>query len=76
MEIFDWQDQDVFLISGMPNIPLRFVTCTLRAYHICKSICHIYFLQIFPSETTKQQETMPRYISHAEGVTKLTPARL
>lgn len=32
-----------------------------------KCICHIYFLQFFPSETTKQQETMSSSLSSAHS---------
>lgn len=69
MEIFDWQNQDVFLISGVANTSLPFMICILRAHHICKCISYIYFPQIFPSETTKQPETIPWYKSYTQGVT-------
>lgn len=73
MEIFDWQNQDVLLISGVANTPLLFMICILRAHHICKCISHIYFPQILPSETTKQPETIPRYKSHTRVTGWLQP---
>lgn len=54
--------------AGMASTSLLFMFI-LRPHHICKCISHIYFPQIFPSETTKQPETVPWHKSHAQGVT-------
>lgn len=77
MEIFDWQDQDVFLISGDAQYIVKG-----HDLHV-KSLSHLqmYWPHLFPTDLSLWNYKANRnyaliHLSHAQGVTKLTPARL